>query len=72
MFETCVKQLVQITLNQRVSQEFLRGTLFVSDITTEQAKLVHNALQTSYAKSHKSDVVMSEIYETGEYAYDFI
>ena len=43
MFETCAKQLVQITLNQRVTTEFYNGTLFVSTITEDQARSVFHA-----------------------------
>ena len=47
MFETCVKQLVTITLDKPVTTEFYNGTLFVSTITEDQARRVFHALSKS-------------------------
>ena len=69
MFETCAKQLVQITLNQRVTTEFYNGTLFVSTITEDQARSVFHAFCKSLGLGK---VQVSPIGDTGEYAYDFI
>lgn len=67
MFETCAKQLVLVTLNQKVVTEFFNGTLFVRTITAEQADSVFQALTKSIG-----NVQVSPIGNTGEYAYDFI
>ena len=69
MFETCAKQLVQITLNQRVTTEFYNGTLFVSTITEDQARSVFHAFCKSLGLGK---VQVSPVGDTGEYAYDFI
>ena len=69
MFETCAKQLVQITLNQRVTTEFYNGTLFVSTITEDQARSVFHTFCKSLGLGK---VQVSPIGDTGEYAYDFI
>jgi hypothetical protein len=68
MFETCVKQLVKVTLtNQPVTTEFYNGTLFVSTITEDQARSVFHALSKSLGK-----VEIHPIGDTGEFAYDFV
>lgn len=69
MFETCAKQLVLITLNQRVTTEFYNGTLFVRTVTEDQARDVFHALSKSLGLGK---VQISPIGDTGEYAYDFI
>jgi len=69
MFETCVKQLVTITLNKPVTTEFYNGTLFVSTITEDQARRVFHALSKSLGLGK---VQVSPIGDTGEFAYDFI
>lgn len=69
MFETCAKQLVLITLNQRVTTEFYNGTLFVRTVTEDQARAVFHALSKSLGLGK---VQISPIGDTGEYAYDFI
>ena len=63
MFETCAKQLVQITLNQRVTTEFYNGTLFVSTITEDQARSVFHAFCKSLGLGK---VQMSPVGDTGE------
>ena len=69
MFETCVKQLVTITLDKPVTTEFYNGTLFVSTITEDQARSVFHALSKSLGLGK---VQVSPIGDTGEFAYDFI
>ena len=69
MFETCVKQLVTITLNKSVTTEFYNGTLFVSTITENQARSVFHALSKSLGLGK---VQVSPIGDTGEFAYDFV
>ena len=69
MFETCVKQLVTITLNKSVTTEFYNGTLFVSTITENQARSVFHALSKSLGFGK---VQVSPIGDTGEFAYDFV
>jgi hypothetical protein len=70
MFETCVKQLVKVTLtNQPVTTEFYNGTLFVSTITEDQARSVFHALCKSLGLGK---VEIHPIGDTGEYAYDFV
>ena len=69
MFETCVKQLVTITLNKPVTTEFYNGTLFVSTITEDQARSVFHALSKSLGLGK---VQVSPIGDSGEFAYDFI
>jgi len=69
MFETCVKQLVTITLNKSVTTEFYNGTLFVSTITEDQARSVFHALSKSLGLGK---VQVSPIGDTGELAYDFV
>lgn len=68
MFETCVDQLVKITLtNQPVKTEFYNGTLFVRTITREQADQVAEVLRSK----DLGTIIVSPIGDTGEYAYDF-
>ena len=69
MFETCVKQIVTITLNKPVTTEFFNGTLFVSTITEDQARRVFHALSKSLGLGK---VQVSPIGDTGEFAYDFV
>ena len=69
MFETCVKQLVKITLNKSVTTEFYNGTLFVSTITEDQARSVFHALSKSLGLGK---VEVHPIGDTGEFAYDFV
>jgi len=69
MFETCVKQLVTITLDKSVTTEFYNGTLFVSTITEDQARSVFHALSKSLGLGK---VQVSPIGDTGEFAYDFV
>ena len=69
MFETCVKQLVTITLDKPVTTEFYNGTLFVSTITENQARSVFHALSKSLGLGK---VQVSPIGDTGEFAYDFV
>jgi hypothetical protein len=70
MFETCVKQLVKVTLtNQPVTTEFYNGTLFVSTITEDQARRVFHALSKSLGLGK---VEIHPIGDTGEFAYDFV
>ena len=69
MFETCVKQLVKITLNKPVITEFYNGTLFVRTITEDQARSVFHALSKSLGLGK---VQVSPIGDTGEFAYDFV
>ena len=69
MFETCVKQLVTITLHKSVTTEFYNGTLFVSTITENQARSVFHALSKSLGLGK---VQVSPIGDTGEFAYDFV
>ena len=69
MFETCVKQLVTITLDKPVTTEFYNGTLFVSTITEDQARSVFHALSKSLGLDK---VQVSPIGDTGEFAYDFV
>ena len=69
MFETCVKQLVKITLNKTVTTEFYNGTLFVRTITEDQARSVFHALSKSLGLGK---VEVHPIGDTGEFAYDFV
>ena len=70
MFETCVKQLVKVTLtNQKVTTEFFEGTLFVRTITEDQARSVFHALSKSLGLGK---VEVHPIGDTGEFAYDFV
>ena len=69
MFETCVKQLVTITLDKPVTTEFYNGTLFVRTITEDQARSVFHALSKSLGLGK---VQVSPIGFTGEFAYDFV
>jgi len=69
MFETCVKQLVTITLDKPVTTEFYNGTLFVSTITEDQARSVFHALSKSLGLGK---IQVSPIGNTGEFAYDFV
>jgi hypothetical protein len=69
MFETCVKQLVTITLNKSVTTEFYNGTLFVRTITEDQARSVFHALSKSLGLGK---VEVNPIGDTGEFAYDFV
>ena len=69
MFETCVKQLVKITLNKSVTTEFYNGTLFVRTITEDQARRVFHALSKSLGLGK---VEINPIGDTGEFAYDFV
>ncbi len=69
MFETCVKQLVKITLNKTVTTEFYNGTLFVRTITEDQARSVFHALSKSLGLGK---VEIHPIGDTGEFAYDFV
>ena len=69
MFETCAKQLVLLTLNQKVTTEFYNGTLFVRTITEDQARSVFHALSNSLGLGK---VEVSPIGDTGEFAYDFV
>jgi molybdopterin-binding protein len=69
MFETCVKQLVKITLNKSVTTEFYNGTLFISTITEDQARSVFHALSKRLGLGK---VEIHPIGDTGEYAYDFV
>ena len=69
MFETCVKQLVTITLDKPVTTDFYNGTLFVSTITEDQARSVFHTLSKSLGLGK---VQVSPIGDTGEFAYDFV
>ena len=69
MFETCVKQLVTITLNKSVTTEFYNGTLFIRTITEDQARSVFHALSKSLGLGK---VQVNPIGDTGEFAYDFV
>ena len=70
MFETCVDQLVKVTLtNEPVKTEFFNGTLFVSNITEAQARSVFHRLAETFGSGK---VMVHPIGNTGEYAYDFI
>ena len=69
MFETCAKQLVLLTLDQRVTTEFYNGTLFVRTITEDQARSVFHALSKSLGLGK---VQVNPIGDTGEFAYDFV
>ena len=69
MFETCVKQLVKVTLNKPVTTEFFNGTLFVRTVTEDQARAVFHALSKSLGLGK---VQVNPIGDTGEYAYDFV
>ena len=69
MFETCVKQLVTITLDKSVTTEFYNGTLFVRTITEDQSRSIFHALSKSLGLGK---VQVSPIGDTGEFAYDFV
>jgi hypothetical protein len=70
MFETCVDQLVKVTLtNEPVKTEWFNGTLFVSTINEAQARSVFHRLSKTLGLGK---VQISPIGDTGEYAYDFI
>ena len=68
MFETCVDQLVKITLvNQPVKTEFFNGTLFVRTITQDQADQVADMLRSK----DLGKIIVNPIGNTGEFAFDF-
>ena len=70
MFNTCISQLVKVTLtNEEVKTEFFNGTLFVSTITEVQARSVFHKLSETLGLGK---VLVSPIGDTGEYAYDFV
>jgi hypothetical protein len=70
MFETCVDQLVKVTLtNEPVKTEWFNGTLFVSTINEAQARSVFHRLSQTLGLGK---VQISPIGDTGEYAYDFV
>ena len=70
MFETCVDQLVKVTLtNEPVRTEWFNGTLFVSNITEDQARSVFHRLSQTLGLGK---VEINAIGDTGEFAYDFI
>ena len=70
MFETCVDQLVKVTLtNESVKTEWFNGTLFVSTITEVQARSVFHKLSQTLGLGK---VQISPIGDTGEFAYDFV
>jgi len=70
MFETCIDQLVKITLtNESVRTQWFNGTLFVSTITESQARSVFHRLSETLGLGK---VQINAIGDTGEYAYDFV
>jgi hypothetical protein len=70
MFETCVDQLVKVTLtNEPVKTEFYNGTMFLRTVTQSQAQQVLARLSETFGTDK---VLMSPIGDTGEFAYDFI
>lgn len=70
MFETCLDQLVKVTLtNHSVKTEWFNGTLFVSTITEEQARQVFHRLSKTLGLGK---VQVSPIGDTGEYAFDIL
>lgn len=70
MFETCVDQLVKVTLtNESVKTEWFNGCLFVSTITEAQARSVFHRLSESLGVGK---VAVHSISDTGEYAFDFV
>ena len=70
MFETCVDQLVKVTLtNEPDKTEWFNGTLFVSTINEAQARSVFHRLSQTLGLGK---VQISPIGDTGEYAYDFV
>ena len=70
MFETCVDQLVKVTLtNESIKTEWFNGTLFVSTITEAQARSVFHKLSQTLGLGK---VQISPIGDTGEFAYDFV
>jgi hypothetical protein len=70
MFETCVDQLVKVTLtNEEIKTEFFNGTLFVRTITEAQARGVFHRLSETMGAGK---VLVSPIGNTGEYAFDFV
>jgi len=70
MFETCVDQLVKVTLtNETVKTEWFNGTLFVSTISESQARSVFHRLSQTLGLGK---VQISPIGDTGEFAFDFV
>ena len=70
MFETCVDQLVKVTLtNESVKTEWMNGCLFVSTITEAQARSVFHRLSETLGLGK---VAVHGIGDTGEYAFDFV
>ena len=70
MFETCVDQLVKVTLtNEEIKTEWFCGTLFVSTINEAQARSVFHRLSQTLGLGK---VQINAIGDTGEYAYDFV
>lgn len=70
MFNTCISQLVKVTLtNETVKTDFYNGTLFVSTITDAQARSVFHRLSETLGVGK---VHVSPIGDTGEYAFDFV
>ena len=70
MFETCVDQLVKVTLtNESVKTEWMNGCLFVRTITEAQARSVFHRLSDALGVGK---VAVHGIGDTGEYAFDFV
>jgi len=70
MFETCVDQLVKVTLtNETVKTEWFNGTLFVRTISEAQARSVFHCLSKTLGLGK---VIVNPIGDTGEFAYDFV
>lgn len=70
MFETCIDQLVKVTLtNKPVKTEWFNGTLFVSTITESQARSVFHRLSQTLGLGK---VEINPIGDTGEFAFDFV
>lgn len=70
MFESCIDQLVKVTLtNQTVKTEWFNGTLFVSYITENQARSVFHRLSEALGVGK---VAVHSIGDTGEFAFDFV
>ena len=69
-FETLVLEIVKPKLGDTGVAGFTYGTLFVDNITEQQAKSVREVLVNS--TDIKCNIEVNRIGQTSEYAYDFV
>ena len=69
MFQTCIDQLVKVTLtNEEIKNTWVCGTLFVEGITESQAHKVFHRLSETLGLGK----VQANYIGGGEYAFDFV